>query len=166
MAVFITTIFAHLKKVFVVNWLQWHQKLQHLFRGALYNTWKCEKCTVPLLRLDIKNPFKIRQYLASSNLESCLKSLWCIKVPSFQLTVKKQKNCSLLVETFSLTFMVGCRRCDWIGAVDKTDAGHRNEKRFYSNCDFQFERTVQILVAANWNNFKGLSCSRWYNIFA
>ncbi len=27
---FMTTIFVHLNKSFVVNWLQWHKKLQHL----------------------------------------------------------------------------------------------------------------------------------------
>jgi len=35
-------------KVFVVNWLKLHYKLQHLFSGALYNQSKCKKCAVPL----------------------------------------------------------------------------------------------------------------------
>jgi hypothetical protein len=35
-------------KVFVVNWFQWHPKLQHLFRGALYNKRKCKKRALPL----------------------------------------------------------------------------------------------------------------------
>ncbi len=46
-AVFIINIFVHQSKIFVVNWLQWHQKLQHLFRGDLYNKWKCKKHAVP-----------------------------------------------------------------------------------------------------------------------
>ncbi len=32
----------------VVNWTHWHQKMQHLFRAALYNKWKYKKCAVPL----------------------------------------------------------------------------------------------------------------------
>ena len=30
-------------KVYVVNWLTWHYKLQYLFCGALYKYWKCIK---------------------------------------------------------------------------------------------------------------------------
>ncbi len=48
MAVFIINILFIKTKVFVVNWFQWHQKLQHLFRGALFNKQKCKKCAVPL----------------------------------------------------------------------------------------------------------------------
>ncbi len=36
-------------KVFVVNCLKLHLKLQCLFCGALYNQSKCNKCAVPLL---------------------------------------------------------------------------------------------------------------------
>ncbi len=38
--------------IFVINWFHWHQKLQHLFRGALYNKWKCKKRAVPLGKED------------------------------------------------------------------------------------------------------------------
>jgi hypothetical protein len=29
-----------------MNWFQWHQKLQHLLRGALYNKRKCKKFSI------------------------------------------------------------------------------------------------------------------------
>ncbi len=35
-------------KVFVVNWLKWHNKLQHLLCGAFCNQWKWKKSVVPL----------------------------------------------------------------------------------------------------------------------
>ncbi len=35
-------------KVLLVNWLKWHNKLQHLFCGALYNQSKWKKCAVPV----------------------------------------------------------------------------------------------------------------------
>ncbi len=44
MTVFIINILFIKTKVFVVNWFQWHKKLQNLFRGTLYN----KKRGVPL----------------------------------------------------------------------------------------------------------------------
>ena len=35
-------------KILVVNWPKWHDKLQHLFCGAIYNQWKIKnKHAVP-----------------------------------------------------------------------------------------------------------------------
>jgi hypothetical protein len=34
-------------KVFVLNWFQWHQKLQHLFIGAPIIDENAKKCSVP-----------------------------------------------------------------------------------------------------------------------
>jgi hypothetical protein len=44
-------------KVFVINWFQWHKKWQHLFRGALYNKWKCKKRATPLGLIGLKVKF-------------------------------------------------------------------------------------------------------------
>jgi len=42
-------------KVSIVNWLKWPYKLQHLFRGTLYNQWDYKKHTAPLtFSLDIR----------------------------------------------------------------------------------------------------------------
>ncbi len=47
MPVFTINIWFITINIFVVNWFQWHKKLQHLFRGALYNKCKYKKCAVP-----------------------------------------------------------------------------------------------------------------------
>jgi hypothetical protein len=44
-------------KVFDVNWFQWHQNIQHLFRGALYAEIKCKKRAV---QLELKFPAQIQ----------------------------------------------------------------------------------------------------------
>jgi hypothetical protein len=40
--------FCSLKQKVFVNRFEWHQKSQHLFKGALYHKWKRKNCAVPL----------------------------------------------------------------------------------------------------------------------
>ncbi len=47
-ALFIIHTFAYHNKSFCCKLLQWHQKLQHLFRGAFYKKLKCKKDAVKL----------------------------------------------------------------------------------------------------------------------
>ncbi len=46
--VFKNTFFVEWSQSFVVNWLKWQFKLQHLFCGVLYNQWKGKThCSIP-----------------------------------------------------------------------------------------------------------------------
>ncbi len=40
--------------ILVVNWPKWHDKLQHLFCGVLYNQWKIKKHAIPLKLIEQK----------------------------------------------------------------------------------------------------------------
>ncbi len=67
MTVFIINMLFIKIKLFVVNWFQWHKKLQHLFRGALYNKPLCKKHGAPLPRHSLGNHF-VRGIILRRNL--------------------------------------------------------------------------------------------------